>query len=271
MRGSGGATAATRPTGKSSGTPAATPKPGIKAAQGRTAVDVATWAKWGLKPIQPAPAPPAIKPIKLTATGKVPVISRIPTSRKIVFITIDDGLEKDPKFITMAKDLRIPFTMFLMNDAVKNDYAYFRTLQDLGNHVQNHTLHHPEMSKLSSAQQHTEICGDQKILTQQYGAAPFLFRPPYGEDASGPSLARAVRDCGPQAIVVWRDTMEIKGIEYQSADKRLSPGDIILAHFRGPAELKGTSMTTMFANMLRIIQEQGFTVARLEDYVQRGR
>jgi hypothetical protein len=62
--------------------------------------------------------------------------------------------------------------------------------------------------------------------------------------------------------------MQIRTLQYQLPDKKLHPGDIILAHFRGPAELKGATMTEMFANLLKRIQEQGFAVARLEDYIQ---
>ncbi|MGW1504290.1 hypothetical protein ACWCQW_38260 [Streptomyces mirabilis] len=55
-------------------------------------------------------------------------------------------------------------------------------------------------------------------------------------------------------------------MRYQKADKRLRPGDIFLAHFLGPKELKGTTMTVIFGNLLKHTQKQGFTVARLEDY-----
>ncbi|MFD8565835.1 polysaccharide deacetylase family protein [Streptomyces sp. NPDC059639] len=226
----------------------------------------ADWRKWGERPLPAAPAPPADKPVKLSATGPVPVFMRIPTSQKVVFITVDDGLEKDPRFVTMLRDLKVPITMFLMNDVIKSDYGYFRQLQALGNHVQNHTLHHPVMSTLTPARQKEEVCGDQKILTEEYGTAPLLFRPPYG--AYDAATKAVVGECGPRAIVWWRETMQIRSIDYQLPDKKLHPGDIILAHFRGPSELKGATMTQMFASLLRIIQRQGFAVARLEDYIQ---
>ena len=35
-------------------------------------------------------------------------------------------------------------------------------------------------------------------------------------------------------MVLWRETMQINDVQYQRADKKLHPGDIILAHFRGP-------------------------------------
>nr|WP_239146539.1 polysaccharide deacetylase family protein [Streptomyces sp. SID10815] len=243
--------------------PSASPGGAHRAAPG---VSAATWRKWGLKPLPAAPEPPADKPVKLSATGPVPVLAHIPTSKKVVFITVDDGQEKDPEFIAMMRDLKIPITLFLMNDAVKSDYAYFKPLQALGDHIQNHTLHHPVMNTLPLARQKEEVCGDQRILTEQYGVAPLLFRPPYG--AYDARTRTAVAECGPRAIVWWRESMQIKNMQYQTADKKLRPGDIILAHFRGPSELKGTTMTEMFANMLRHIREQGFAVARLEDYIQ---
>ncbi|MFD4415419.1 polysaccharide deacetylase family protein [Streptomyces sp. NPDC058476] len=225
-----------------------------------------TWQKWGLTPLPAPPKPPADRPVKLSATGTVPVFAHLPTSQKVVFITVDDGAEKDPKFIEMIGDLKIPITMFLMNDTIKSDYGYFKPLQAMGNHIQNHTLHHPVMNTIPLARQKEEVCGDQKILTHQYGIAPLLFRPPYGSYNS--DTKTAVGECGPRAIVRWRESMQITTLRYQEADKKLRPGDIILTHFRGPKELKGTTMTEMFGNLLKRIQKQGFTVARLEDYIQ---
>jgi peptidoglycan/xylan/chitin deacetylase (PgdA/CDA1 family) len=224
------------------------------------------WARWGLRPMRPAPAPPNIKPVRLTATGPIPVIYRIPTKRKIVFVTIDDGKEKDPRFVRLLADLKIPISMFLMDDAIKDDYAYFKPLQAMGNHIQNHSLHHPVMSRLPLARQRQEVCGAQEVLTRRYGVAPLLFRPPYGDWNT--NTKTAVAGCGPRAIVLWRESMEINDMQYLTADKKVQPGDIILAHFRGPAELKGKTMTAMFIALLKRIEQQGFAVARLEDYIQ---
>ncbi|MEV6116083.1 polysaccharide deacetylase family protein [Streptomyces sp. NPDC052109] len=257
--------------GTSDGGPAATPAQsasagGTPGTGSHVMARAATWRKWGLAPLPTAPEPPVDKPIKLSRTGPVPVFAHVPTSRKIVFITVDDGLEKDPKFVQMMRDLKVPITMFLMNDAIRSDYGYFKPLQALGNHIQNHTLHHPPMNTVPLARQKEEVCGDQKILTRHFGTAPLLFRPPYG--AYNDATRIAVGECGPRAIVWWRESMQIRDLQYQQPDKKLRPGDIILAHFRGPAEMKGATMTEMFANLLRHIEKQGFAVARLEDYIQ---
>ncbi|MFE1551308.1 polysaccharide deacetylase family protein [Streptomyces sp. NPDC058718] len=225
----------------------------------------AAYRKWGLKPFAAPPAPPAVKPVVRKPGGPVPVISDIPTTEKIVFITIDDGAEKDPEFVRMMKDLKVPVTMFLTDSAIRGDYRYFAPLAAQGHGVANHTLTHPNLRTLSRDAQRREICGQQAKLAKEYGTTPRLFRPPYGnwnEDTRA-----AAGTCGVDAIVLWRESMQIKNMQYQRGDRKLHPGDIILAHFRGPSELKGRTMTEMTATMLRRIQEQGFTVARLEDYV----
>ncbi|MFD3724306.1 polysaccharide deacetylase family protein [Streptomyces sp. NPDC058671] len=225
----------------------------------------AAYRKWGLKPFAAPPAPPATKPVVRPPGGPVPVISDIPTTEKIVFITIDDGAEKDPEFVTMMKDLDVPVTMFLTDAAIRGDYAYFAPLVAQGHGLANHTLTHPNLRTLSQDAQRREICGQQTKLTKRFGTAPRLFRPPYGNWNEATRAAAA--ECGVDAIVLWRESMQIKNMQYQRGDRKLHPGDIILAHFRGPSELKGRTMTEMTATMLRRIQEQGFTVARLEDYV----
>ncbi|MFH8838908.1 polysaccharide deacetylase family protein [Streptomyces sp. NPDC017868] len=245
--------------------PTTTPTAGDEAPEAPGAATAAAYRKWGLKPFPAPPAPPAVKPVVRRAGGPVPVVSEIPTREKIVFLTIDDGAEKDPEFVRMMKDLKVPFTMFLTDAAIRADYAYFEPLIAQGNGLANHTLTHPNLRTLGPEAQRREICGQQTKLKQRYGTTPRLFRPPYGN--WNEATRTAVGECGLDAIVLWRESMQIKNMQYQRGDRKLHPGDIVLAHFRGPSELKGRTMTEMTATMLRKIQEQGFTVARLEDYL----
>ncbi|MFD4372818.1 polysaccharide deacetylase family protein [Streptomyces sp. NPDC058486] len=240
---------------------AAAPEP----AQAPEAARAAAYRKWGLKPLPAPPAPPAVKPVKRAPGGPVPVISDIPTDEKVVFLTIDDGAEKDPEFVRMMDELDVPFTMFLTDSVISGNYGYFDPLVAQGHGVANHTLTHPNLRTLSQDAQRREICGQREKLRERYGTAPRLFRPPFGN--WNEATRAAAGECGVDAIVLWRESMQIKNMQYQRGDRKLHPGDIVLAHFRGPAELKGRTMTEMTATMLRKIQEQGFTVARLEDYV----
>ncbi|MCL2555332.1 MAG: polysaccharide deacetylase family protein [Actinomycetia bacterium] len=261
---SSGPSPSSRPSGSAPSGGTAAPGNGGDAHRS-AAARAAAFRKWGVPVLAPPPAPPAVKPV-VTGGAQLPVVSRIPTTRKIVFVTFDDGAEKDPKFVAMMQDLRIPFTMFLTDAIIRSDYGYFRPLQALGNSIEDHTLTHPDLRTRNLAQQRTEICGQQARLTHEYGVRPGLFRPPYG--AYDTATRAAAKSCGGlRAIILWRESMQIKNVAFQDPGKKFHPGDIILAHFRGPSELKGETMTVMVRNMLREIARQGYTVARLEDYV----
>jgi peptidoglycan/xylan/chitin deacetylase (PgdA/CDA1 family) len=221
-------------------------------------------ARWDLLPFAAPPAPPAVRPVRAD-TAAPPVIDHVPTDEKIVFVTIDDGAEKDPAFVEMLRDLRVPVTMFLTDSYVRENPGYFRQLLDTGfATAQNHSLTHPNLVTLGADAQRREVCGQQERLAAEFGVRPYLLRAPYGN--SDETTRRVAATCGVGAIVKWRESMQRNDMQYQGA-KVLRPGDIILAHFRGPSELGGMTMTQMMGNLFRRIQAQGFTIARLEDYV----
>lgn len=220
----------------------------------------------GLKPFAPAPAPPAVKPIALSVDHPQ-VFSKVPISDKVVFVTVDDGIEKDPAYIQMVKDFQIPITISLADTLIRDDYAYFEKLYQTGFvSIQNHTVNHPlNMPSLSAQRQLDEISGQQQKLEREYGATPYLFRAPGGNYNS--VTVNAVKQAGLKGMMNWKESMEIHDMQYQTASHNLQPGDIILAHFRGPAQLKGETMVQMMINLYKHIQAQGFTVADVTKYV----
>jgi peptidoglycan/xylan/chitin deacetylase (PgdA/CDA1 family) len=220
----------------------------------------------GLKPFAPAPPPPAVKPITLSASDPK-VFSHVPMTDKVVFVTIDDGIEKDPKFIQMVKDFRIPITTSLADVLIRDDYAYFEKLHETGYiSIQNHTVTHPlDMPSLSAARQRDEISGQQEKLRKEYGTTPYIFRPPGG--SYNTTTIESVRAAGLKGLMLWKEAMEISDMEYQTSAHTLNPGDIILCHFRGPAQLHGETMVRMMTRLYKHIQAQGFTVADVTKYV----
>ncbi|ROQ96352.1 peptidoglycan/xylan/chitin deacetylase (PgdA/CDA1 family) [Streptomyces sp. 2132.2] len=227
------------------------------------------YRKWGLKaPLEFAPKPaqkPALVP---AAPGKAQVVDRIPVppTDKVVFLTFDDGAEKDPEFLKMAADLKLPISMFLTDNIASSDYGHFEKLRDngSGSTVNNHTLTHPNLRTLPFAAQKKEICGQQEHLEKRFGAKPVRFRPPYGN--YNDDTLKAASECGISQVILWRVSMQINNFQYAEGSA-LKPGDIILAHFRGPSELKGSTEIQMTTRMLQRIQEQGYRIGRLEDYL----
>lgn len=236
-------------------------------------LQVAAMKHWGLGslPLTP-PLPPAKKPALRTPKGfevagherdgLPPVVTRIPTRRKVVFLTIDDGAEKDPAFLRMMNELKIPYTAFITDDVVKNDYGYFRRMRDGGVGLNNHTLRHRYLRRLPYAEQKREICGMQDVMEKQFGKRPALFRPPYG--SYDHDTLRAAKACGIRAVLLWNE--EVFPGRWAYRDRNLHPGDIVLSHFRGKRQWKGT-MPDMVRQFMKLVTEKGYAVARLEDYL----
>ena len=192
---------------------------------------------------------------------------RTSATEKVVFVTIDDGLVKDPKFIQMVADVQIPIAIDLANLFISDDYAYFARLYETGYiSIQNHTVDHPlDMPGLSAAQQLDQISRQQEILHREYGVKPYIFRPPGGNYDE--TTIAAAGQAGLKGIMLWKEAMEISDLTYQTAEHRLHPGDIVLCHFRGPAQLHGETMVRMMTRMYKHIQDQGFTVGDITQYV----
>ncbi|MER7199936.1 polysaccharide deacetylase [Streptomyces sp. CB01635] len=237
------------------------------------AARVAMAKKWRLaEPPLLAPPPPADKPVISARKGfevhgqedLPPVFTTVPTKDKVVFLTIDDGSEKDPEFLKMMSDLKIPYTAFLSNYLVEDNYDYFRKMQSRGVTLNNHTLTHPYLPGLSYAEQKREICGMQNIMEEEYGKRPVLFRPPYGN--YNRDTLRAAKSCGIKYAPIWNEEMFVDHVEWREVDQDLHPGDIILSHFRGRGEWKGT-MPDMVRRLMKYVTDKGYAVARLEDYL----
>ncbi|MZD52526.1 polysaccharide deacetylase family protein, partial [Streptomyces sp. SID5606] len=244
----------------------------LRAAQ---AARVAAAKRWNLAKVPlTAPEPPAKKP-EITARdgfevegqeddGLPPVFTTIPTKEKIVFLTIDDGAEKDRAFLRMMSELKIPYTVFLTDEEIKDDYGYFKKMQGRGVTLNNHTLSHPYLPGLSYAEQKREICGMQDVMEKRYGKRPVLFRPPFGNYDR--DTLRAAKTCGIEYAPIWNEEVFVDHWEYREWDRDLHPGDIVLTHFRGTEDWDGT-MTDMARRFLDRITAEGYAVARLEDYL----
>ncbi|MET7680102.1 polysaccharide deacetylase family protein [Streptomyces sp. NPDC005423] len=234
------------------------------------------YRRWGLDtPLRPAPrsAPsptpsPSLPPVparpapRTAGPGLAPVLDHVHTTDKVVFLTYDDGAQKDLRLIEMVRELRLPVSVFLTDGALGPGHGHFSRLQSVGATVQNHTLGHPSLRDLPYAGQRAEICGRQRRLRSRFGHRPRLLRPPYG--TYGTVTRRAAAACGVSAIVLWRAAMGPAGLAYTHGVHRLRPGDIVAV---GPDEPAGTPLPERTARLLRRVQREGLTVGRLEDYL----
>ncbi|WDV53933.1 polysaccharide deacetylase family protein [Streptomyces coeruleorubidus] len=195
--------------------------------------------------------------------GLPPVVDHVRTRDRVVFLTYDDGAERDPRFVGLVRERRLPVSMFLTDSVVGPGYGHFARLRAVGASIQNHTLDHPALRGLPYAGQRAEICGQQHKLRSRFGIRPRLFRPPYGTYDT--TTLRAAADCGITSVVLWRASLGTDGdLTYTRGEPGLRPGDIVSVPSGEPASLTLTERTV---RLLREVEGKGLRVGRLEDYL----
>jgi peptidoglycan/xylan/chitin deacetylase (PgdA/CDA1 family) len=209
--------------------------------------------------LEPGPlaAPRPAAPVTLTET--TPALDHVPTTDKVIFLGIDDGLVRDPALLPLLRKERIPLTLFLVDQQARDGADFFRQMQTLGATIQDHTMTHPEMPKLGWSDQHHQICDEIPDLTSLYGTRPTLFRPPYGEwNETTRSVAAG---CGLHALILWRGATNDGRLDIITG--HFNPGDIILMHFR-------TDLIENLQLVLARARAEGYKIGRLEDYLGTG-
>ncbi|TQJ21182.1 peptidoglycan/xylan/chitin deacetylase (PgdA/CDA1 family) [Micromonospora sp. A202] len=215
---------------------------------------------WYVSQVPTFPEAPPPQPVPLPETGAAQFWHRLPTDQRVAFITIDDGgLARPPEVAEFIWRAHIPVTMFLNSPAAEEHDVYFRQIIVAGGVVENHTITHNSLAGRSYDRQRHEICGAADKLEALFGKRPTLFRPPFGEHDT--TTLRAAHDCGAKAVFHWTETVHEGKVRYQTPERLVQPGDVLLMHFR-PA-----LMDDLLA-ALKAIHRAGLTPALLEDYVR---
>lgn len=184
-------------------------------------------------------------------------ITHVDTTDRVVFLTIDDGIVKDPAAMQFLVDNKMPATLFLVSGEFRKDPAYFAQILTVGGTISSHTMHHPELKGLSLDRQISEICNMKNAIAEELGYAGHLMRPPYG--SSDENTRRAAASCGINAVVNWNSELWEGHVDILQRPG-LQPGDIFLTHFR----------SDLLDNLIAFkaaLDQQGFTIGRLEDYL----
>lgn len=212
-------------------------------------------------PPAPSASTPATAPRPSASPGferrePAQVVHTVDTNKKVVFLTIDDGLDPDPALLQYLRDNNIPVTVFLTTGTVA-DWQYWKDIAPVAS-IQNHSVKHPSLPGLGEAGAQTEICGANDAIETNTGTTPWMVRPPYG--AYNASTLAAAGDCGMDYAVHWSVSLPGDKLEYQMVGGSLEPGDIILTHFR-------KDLAAALPKVIEDIHQQGFELGRLEDYL----
>ena len=164
-----------------------------------------------------------------------PVLTRLPTREKQVWLTIDDGPSNDtPAVLDLLDRHHAKATFFLVGDRVEARPELAREIAARGHGIGNHSHSHPQawFWALGPARMRQQITHAQTQIEDATGVRPRWFRAVVG--MANPFVSAPLRD-NALARVGW----SARGFDAVNADdadviarieKSIAPGAIILMH-----------------------------------------
>ena len=181
-------------------------------------------------PSASAPPSPSLARAATGSTGLSPdpEIFLGPATGGAFYITIDDGWYPDANVLALMQRTHLPVTAFLISQAAAEHLAYWRSFMAAGGEIEDHTISHPNLTRLSEAAAEAQWAGAATALSHWFGLAPLLGRPPYGDVDR--MVLQAAGQAGLRDVVMWTATMS--GGRLVTYDHRpLRAGEIVLLHW----------------------------------------
>ena len=166
--------------------------------------------------------------VNLSALPEVPFYAFASPAGRAIYITVDDGWTPSAQVLVTMERTHLPVTAFLIEQAAQRNPVYWRAFAQAGGTIADHTVSHPNLTKLSLSQATSQWAQARVALGRSFGKAPDMGRPPYG--AFNPAVAAAAYRAGLKTLVGWSATVTSAGIHTWNG-KRLQPGEIVLLHW----------------------------------------
>lgn len=176
----------------------------------------------------PAPAKPTVSAAPSEAGQPLPMRYFGPSGNQNVYFTMDDGWFPSSRVLEIMKSESIPVTTFLIVDAARENLKYWRDFVDAGGRIENHTVSHPYLTRLSRGEAERQWAETQQTFRRWFGRTPSLGRPPYG--AINDSVSIAARNAGLTMMVAWSAADNTGAVQTWDGQK-LSAGEIALSHW----------------------------------------
>jgi peptidoglycan/xylan/chitin deacetylase (PgdA/CDA1 family) len=205
----------------------------------------------------PYPNPPAVTPQTIT---------HVPNpSRKLVAITLDDGIPFDTRILDLFEQKNIRCTTFLLGQFVKTHPELVKRLDRDGFEIANHTWDHKNLTKLSNEEIRSELRRTQDAISAITGnQAPYM-RPPGG--ATNTRVRKVAGEMGFR-VVLWNrsfadtSTKATPTKEFRNVMDGLQPGDIILCHWGGKDTYEAMKL------ILPEMERRGFTPVTISELLK---
>jgi peptidoglycan/xylan/chitin deacetylase (PgdA/CDA1 family) len=166
--------------------------------------------------------------LTVSVPPEVPLYSFASPAGRAIYITVDDGWTPSRQVLAIMRQAHLPVTAFLIEQAAQRDLPYWRAFVQAGGTIGDHTVSHPNLTRLTLGQATAQWGRARRVLGRWLGRAPAMGRPPYG--AFDPAVQAAAHRGGLTTLVGWSAVVDSDGI--QTWDRKgLEPGEIVLLHW----------------------------------------
>ena len=191
--------------------------------------------------------------------------------KKVIYLTFDAGYENGSteKILDTLKKHQVPAAFFLVGNYIQQNADLVRRMAQEGHTVGNHTMHHPDMSKISDKAAFEKELTELENLYQEVTGQQLskYYRPPQG-NYSEENLKMA-KELGYKTVfwslayVDWNnDSQPTKEQAFSKLLPRIHNGAVVLLH--------STSSTNaqILDELLTKWKEMGYTFAPVEKLFQ---
>jgi peptidoglycan-N-acetylglucosamine deacetylase len=194
-------------------------------------------------------------------------IDLVPTNKKMVAITFDDGPNKEhtKEILQILKRNKAQATFFLISSQSEKNPMLIKEIQKNGHEIGNHSHSHIAYPLLSKKERLLDIAKSQKVFKAQLGYFPRYFRAPYGKMNKESRLA--IKRFYKHHISWTIDPKDWEGKKESVSDyisQNIQSGAIILLHETS------TDILNVLPKLMTELSSQGFqmvTITRLlEEY-----
>ncbi|GAA1968154.1 hypothetical protein GCM10009817_05080 [Terrabacter lapilli] len=207
------------------------------------------------------------------SAGAATVVWGGPGDQRRVALTFDDGPHPQwtPRVLAALEAEDVPATFFCLGRNVRDHGSLHR--DSVGRHeLANHTFDHPDLGRHDWASCRDQVARTSRLMGQAYGAAPTLFRPPYGHLGGAAVLAAAELGL---TTVMWsaqaREDLATGHPDRIVDDiaSQVRPGSIVLAHDTGSDD-RLVTIDRLRAIISRL-RSDGYTFATVSDLLAPSR
>ena len=170
----------------------------------------------------------ATLPVALPGLPQIPLYAFARPAGRAIYITVDDGWTPSARVLAIMRRTHLPVTAFLIARAAQRNLPYWRAFVHDGGTVGDHSVSHPNLTKLSLGPATVQWGQARRDLGQWLGHAPDMGRPPYG--AFDRTVEAAAYRGGLQVLVGWSASVGHGHISTWDG-KPLEPGEIVLLHW----------------------------------------